>query len=126
MQIMKIGSKDFILSISQEYPSLIIFRKSGSENDKKVKEIQKKIDVLKDTMPKVNIYEYLTDENTENQLLVDMIEVPESISVILFKNGCFSRYQLNPHQKQNLKKIWGFAKSKGKNLVEKEGMEEQI
>lgn len=117
MHIEKIGSKDFISSISQQYPSLIIFRKNTNDNEKKMKEINKNINSLIEDMPKVHFYEYIIDENVKNQELADIIEIPEQLSVVLFKNSCFSRYQINPHQIKNLRKIWNAAKNKHKTAL---------
>lgn len=117
MTIETIDSKGFIQAISQEHPSLIIFRTKSSEHNKKINEIDKHVQSLMSDMPKACFFQYIVDDNSDNEHLATTIEIPKGLSIVMFKDGCFSRYQLNPHQLPNLKKIWNAAKTKNRSIL---------
>lgn len=112
MQIEKTSAKGFISSISQSHPSIIIFHPKGDEYDKKIKSIQKIIDSLEKSMPKVYFYNYIINENEDNKFLAETLEIGNTLTAVLYKNGSFKRYQLWPIDSSNLRKLWGAAKDK--------------
>lgn len=112
MIIEKTNAKGFISSISQSHPSIIIFRNKGEDYNKKVKSIEKIIQNLEKSMPKVFFYDYVVDESEENAYLAETLEIPNSLTAILYKNGCFKRYQSGPIDASNLRKLWSAAKDK--------------
>lgn len=115
MIIEKTNAKGFISSISQSHPSIIIFRNKGEDSDKKIKAIEKIIQNLENNMPKVFFYDYIINENDENAFLAETLEVPNSLTAILYKNGSFKRYQSGPIDSNNLRKLWSASKDKAKS-----------
>lgn len=114
MQILPINHQGFISALSQDAPSIILFRNMTDEHNKKSKQIGKIIAKTED-MPNAYFYEYIVDESDENQFLATTLEIPSGISMILYKNGCFNRYKLNPTTEKTIKSIWSAARVINRN-----------
>lgn len=111
MQVTPIDHKGFISALSQDAPSIILFRSKTDEHTKKSKSIHKIISNITN-MPPVYFYELVVNENEENQLLCDTIEIPNGLSMVLFKNGSFSRYKQNPTTEAAIKSLWKAASTR--------------
>lgn len=108
MEIQLIDHKGFISTLSQDAPSIILFRPQIEDKKKKVKTIKDTLNQL-EKMPKAYFYEFITDGSPENQNLCDLLEVSPGVSLVLYKNGCFNQYKSNPTTK-DIKQIWGAAR----------------
>lgn len=85
------NSKNFISMLSEDKPVMCFFHYKAEESQvKKIKEIVKAIEKK---LPLLPAYEYIIDENPENQLLCDVMEVSSTPVLIFYKDGCFSRYK---------------------------------
>lgn len=112
MKINRINSTGFIHAISQDSASIIIFRPKGADYDKKVANIEKLASNLESSLPRIYFFEYITNESPENEYLAETLEISNGLSAVLYKNGCFKRYQTAPIDSNGLRKIWAASKDK--------------
>jgi len=85
------NSKNFISMLSEDKPVMCFFHYKAEESQvKKIKEI---VTSIQKKLPLLPAYEYIIDENPENQLLCDVMEVSSTPVLIFYKNGCFNRYK---------------------------------
>ncbi|NCQ52259.1 hypothetical protein GW796_10310 [archaeon] len=85
------GSKNFIGMLSEDKPLLCFFHnKKEDKNIQKIKDILIKV---KKELPLLPLYEYVVDDSDENQQLCDIVEINVLPILIVYKDGCFSRYK---------------------------------
>lgn len=89
----KANSSDFISILSETKPAMIMFYTSEQEEDANVKKIKQTIKAVEKKLPLLNAYEFITDEDEQNAILCENIEVTQTPILIIFKDGCFSRYK---------------------------------
>lgn len=110
--------KNFVSVLSEDKPVMVFFHhKAEASQTQKIKDILKKI---KKEMPLLPLYEYVVDENEQNQLLCDYIEVDQTPVLIFFKNGCFHRYKAKGFTEKSILQFIGSktlyaAKDKNEN-----------
>lgn len=98
-------SQDFISILSTEKPSMVLFRY------KKEEPVFIKIlnDLLKE-YPLLESYEYIIDENEDNQILSEYLEIETTPVLIFYKNGNFHRYKDKHFSKKTLSLFLGSKK----------------
>lgn len=91
IEMKAVNSKSFIGMLSEEKPVLCFFHRV--KEDAHVPVIREIIKKLEKELPLLPVYEFVTDESPANQELVDVIEIVDKPVLIIYKNGCFSRYK---------------------------------
>lgn len=116
----KATSKDFIGIIAEEKPPLFLFRyKKDPHSDK----IAMLLEELSPEFPLLNIYEYIIDENKDNELLAEHLELDKTPLLVFYKNSCFNRYKDKNFNKKALSLFLGSKRIYAKPPKEKEEKE---
>lgn len=85
------NSKNFVSMLSEELPVVCFFhKKSDDVQIKKIKEILLKVEKQ---LPLLPLYEFVTDENPDNERLSEVMEIASNPVIIIYKDGCFNRYK---------------------------------
>lgn len=95
---------EFISVISEDPPALCFFYKK----EDRLTEINKHLKALQKKAPLLNIYKMDIDINEEVANFCELIEIPKTPVLMVFKDGNFSRYK---NKRMNQKEIEGFVGS---------------
>ena len=103
--MLRADCKNFVSVISDEKPVLIFFRHLAQEAvTKKIETILLKI---KKELPLLPLYDFIIDDNEENQVLCDFLEVNNAPVLVFYKDGCFSRYKSKMFNDKAIKEFIG-------------------
>lgn len=106
----KVDHSNFITVLSEEKPVMIFFHhKADAAQTQKIKIVLKSVE--KD-LPLLPLYEYIIDQNDENQILAEYIEVIDTPVFIFYKGGNFHRFHIYKPNKFNKKVIMQFIGNK--------------
>lgn len=100
------NSKDFISILSEEKPPLVLFRYKSEKPS-----FIKLLDELAKDYPLLNIYDYVIDDNKDNELLAEHLEVEVTPVLVFYKNGSFNRYKDKNFTKKTLSLFLGSKKT---------------
>lgn len=100
------NSKDFISILSEEKPPLVLFRYKEEKPT-----FTKLLDDLLKEYPLMNAYEYVIDDNKDNQILAEHLEVEITPVLVFYKNGSFNRYKDKNFTKKTLSLFLGSKKT---------------
>lgn len=112
----KATSKNFISILAEDKPPLILFRYTEDEQSDKIKETLKE---LHSDFPLLNTYEYIIDENDDNEILAENLGIAKTPLLVFYKNSCFNRYKDKLFTKKALATFIGSKKTYAKPVTVK-------
>lgn len=77
--------------LSEDKPVICFFHRQ--KEDAQVSAIKTVLAKFEKELPLLPVYEFITDESPENQELCEIVEIVDRPVLIIYKNGCFSRYK---------------------------------
>ena len=98
-------SKDFISMVSEEKPAVCFYHKK--EEDAQVKKTKEILLKIKKEYVLLPMYEFLTDANPDNEQLCEVLEIADRPMLIIYKDGCFSRYKDKKFTEKEIVKFIG-------------------
>lgn len=113
------NSKSFISMISQEKPVICFFH--NQEKNEEVTKIKNILGNIKKKLPLLPLYEFIRDENEDNEYLCDVMEIATYPILVMYKNGCFNRYKSKNFTEKEILKFIG-----NKKLYVEQKTEEKI
>lgn len=100
---MKIGKfEDFVSVISEELPSICLFH----QNEDELIKIKPIVEKIEKEAPLLNVYTYSLEDKKIRDL-AEIIEVPETPALIVYKDGNFSRYKNKRLNDKEIRKFIG-------------------
>lgn len=116
----KADHTNFVSVLSEAKPVLIFFHhRADAAASQKIKTVFKTVEK---ELPLLPLYEYVVDQNEENQILAEYIEVTETPVCIFYKGGNFHRYKDKLFNKKSIMSFIG-----NKNIyIEKEAQGENL
>jgi hypothetical protein len=113
----KATSKDFISILAEDKPPLILFRYAEDEQAEKIKETLKEV---QSDFPLLNTYEYIIDDNDDNEILAEHLGIVKTPLLVFYKNSCFNRYKDKMFTKKALTTFIGSKKTYAKPVTVKD------
>lgn len=103
--MLAVDRKDFISMLSESLPVMCFFH--DQKEDKQIKDIKEVLLNVESNLPKLKIYEFIRDKTPEDEYMCDIMEVAKYPILIIYKNGCFSRYKAKDFTEKEVLKFLG-------------------
>ena len=89
---MQVANTTNIVSVmSEEKPAMILFY--SKEQEAEAKKIKTTVALIEKSLPLLNTYEFITDENSQNSIFTEYLELKKMPVLVFFKDGSFHRYK---------------------------------
>ena len=106
---MKIANHlNFVSIMSEEKPPMVFFH--YKDETKESKKIKTTLALIQKELPLLSIYEFIIDENINNEIIADYMDLNKTPIVLFFKNGGFHRYKDKNFTKPSLMHFIGNKK----------------
>ncbi len=103
--MLTVNAKSFISMLSEEKPVVCFYHsKEEDENILKIKDVLKNI---KKELTLLPLYEFIRDEDEENEYLCDVMEIAKYPILVMYKDGCFNRYKAKEFSEKEILKFLG-------------------
>ena len=99
---------NFVSVLSEEKPVMVFFHRLSDATY--AKKIKIELDSISKELPLLPLYEFVIDDNTENENLSEHIGVAKTPILIFFKHGNFHRFKIKGFTKPSILEFIGHKK----------------
>lgn len=104
--------KDFLGILAQNANAVFLFYAKEHKGTVAMKKIRKQLDEVVATNSEINIHIFVTDETTEAEQFSSVLEIDALPTLVVYKNGSFSRYKNKEFTAASIRKFIGSSKKK--------------
>lgn len=106
-----VNKKNFVSMLSEDLPVLCFFYEKNEDNpNKQIKEIKDVVIKIEKQLPKLKTFEFVRNMTEDDEYFCDMMEIAKYPILIIYKDGCFSRFKSKDFSEKEILKFLGNTK----------------